>query len=99
MLHAVGRWILALSVLIAIFTLVAFAVDWSIFKLRGSPQSTVAISQFMTVPLKGDSTEYDFLGTLNVPCARALFPHGGMDPCWNLRRNPNRWVNVGKPSY
>jgi hypothetical protein len=53
----------------------------------------------MIVPLKGGKTEYDYLGTANVPCAVALFPHGGKDPCWNLRRNPNQWVNAGASSF
>lgn len=83
----------------AAVSLAAFAIDWTVYKLRGSPHSTVAVSQFMVIPLKGGNTEYDFLGTVNVPCAVALFPHGGQDPCWHLRRNPNRWVNVGAPSY
>ena len=99
MMRTLGQWTLRLAVAIAIVALVAFAVDWTVYKLRGSPASTVAVNQFMVIPLKGQKTEYDFLGTANVPCAQALFPHGGKDPCWNLRRSPNQWVNVGAPSY
>jgi len=99
MMRALGRWILRLILVFAIVALVAYGLDWTVYKLRGSPYSTVTVSQFMLVPLKGQKTEYDFLGTVNVPCVRALFPHGGKDPCWNLRRNPNQWVNVGTPSY
>jgi hypothetical protein len=95
MIRTFGRWILGLAVLLAAVSLVAYAADWTVFRLRGSPQSTVAVSAYMEVPLKGGKTEYDYLGTLNVPCAVALFPHGGKDPCWNLRRNPNQWVNAG----
>jgi hypothetical protein len=84
---------------VAILSLVAYAIDVAVYKLRGSPQSTVAVSQYMSIPLKGQKTEYDFLGTANVPCAEALFPHGGQDPCWHLRRNPNQWENVGTPAY
>ncbi|MGD1107117.1 MAG: hypothetical protein ABR865_08725 [Terracidiphilus sp.] len=95
MMRWLGHWVLRVLVAIAVLSLVAFAVDWTVYKLRGSPQSTVAVSQFMSVPLKGQTTEYDYLGTVNVPCAVALFPHGGRDPCWNLKRNPNQWVNAG----
>lgn len=99
MMRTLGRWVLGLAVLFAAISLVAFVLDWAVYKLRGSPQSTVAVSQYMEVPLKGGKTEYDYLGTLNVPCAAALFPHERMDPCWNLRRNPNQWEKVGTPAY
>jgi hypothetical protein len=95
MIRAIGRWIFVLVVLFAAVSLVAFIADWAVFKLRGSPQSMVAVSQYMQVGLKGGKTEYDYLGTQNVPCAVALFPHESMDPCWHLRRNPTQWVNAG----
>jgi len=91
MMRWLGRWALRVLVAIAVLSLMAFAVDWTVYKLRGSPHSTVAVSQFLQVPLKGGKTEDDYLGTVNVPCAVALFPQGGQDPCWNLRRNPNQW--------
>lgn len=99
MIRAIVRWIFALLVLFAAVSLVAFVLDWAVFKLRGSPQSTVAVSQYMEVGLKGGKTEYDYLGTSNVPCAVALFPHARMDPCWHLRRNPTQWVNAGASSF
>jgi hypothetical protein len=99
MMRWLGRWLLRIVVAIAAISLAAFAIDWTVYKLRGSPQSTVAVSQFMSVPLKGQATEYDFLGTVSVPCAVALFPQSGEDPCWYLRRNPNQWEKVGTPAY
>ncbi|MDR3798073.1 MAG: hypothetical protein P4K93_07975, partial [Terracidiphilus sp.] len=83
-----GMWLLRGLIGFAAFSLVVFAVDWTVFVLRGSPHSTVAVSRFMMVPLKGQKTEYDYLGTANVSCAVALFPQGGQDPCWHLKRNP-----------
>jgi hypothetical protein len=53
----------------------------------------------MSVPLKGQKTEYDFLGTENVACDLALFPHGGETPCWYLFSHSNHWENVGTPQY
>ena len=94
-----GMWLLRGLIGFAAFSLVVFAVDWTVFVLRGSPHSTVAVSRFMMVPLKGQKTEYDYLGTANVSCAVALFPQGGQDPCWHLKRNPNQWENVGAPQY
>lgn len=99
MMRWLGRGVLRVLVAIAAISLLAYAVDWTVYKLRGSPQSVVAVSQFLQVPLKGGKTEYDYLGTANVPCVVALFPHGGKDPCWNLRRNPNQWDKLGTPAY
>ena len=99
MMRWLGRWLLRVLLGVAAVSLVAYAADWTTYRLRGSPQSTVQVSQFMTIPLKGQKTEYDFLGTTSVSCAVALFPHGGEDPCWHLRRNPNQWENTGGPAY
>jgi len=59
-------------------------------QLRGSPSSTVTVNRFLSVPLKGNKIEYDYLGTADVACSVSLFPQGGQSPCWRLRRNPNQ---------
>jgi hypothetical protein len=94
-----GRWLMRALLAVAIVSLAAYAIDFAVYKLRGSPQSSVSVSRFMSIPLKGQKTEDDYLGTADVACAVALFPHGGQDPCWHLRRNPNQWENVGTPAY
>jgi hypothetical protein len=99
MMRTLGRWLMRVLLAVAIVSLAAYAIDFMVYKLRGSPHSTVAMSQYMSIPLKGQKTEYDFLGSASVPCAVALFPHGGQDPCWHLRRNPDQWENVGTPAY
>jgi hypothetical protein len=99
MMRVLGRWLLRALLAIATVSLAAFAVDFAVYKLRGSPQSTVQVSQYMSIPLKGQKTEYDYLGSANVACAVALFPHGGEDPCWHVRRNKDQWEKVGTPAY
>jgi len=94
-----GRWLLRALVSFAAVTLAAFALDFAVYKLRGSPQSQVIVNRFLSVPLKGQKTEYDFLGTANVPCVIALFPHSGESPCWYLQLHPNQWDNAGSPAY
>jgi hypothetical protein len=98
-MRVLGRWALRVLVSFAVVTLAAFALDWTVYKLRGSPQSQVTVSRFLSVPLKGQKTEYDFLGAANVPCVVALFPHGGDTPCWYLQLHPNQWDNAGSPAY
>jgi hypothetical protein len=87
-------WILRGLGILAALAIAAYVADATIYRLRGAPQSSVTVSRFMGVPLKGQKTEYDYLGTANVPCAAALFPQGGLSPCWHLRRNPNQWDNL-----
>jgi len=80
-------------VLVAGFVTV-YGGDWAVFKLRGSPQSTVTVSRYLTVPLKGNKLEFDYLGTSDVACSISLFPQAGQSPCWHLRRNPNQTTTL-----
>jgi hypothetical protein len=87
------RWAMRIGIgLVAAFIVVYFG-DWAVFKLRGSPHGSVAVNRYLTVPLKGNKQEYDYLGTLDVPCSVSLFPQGGQSPCWQLRRNQNQGMN------
>ncbi len=94
-----GGWILRVLAAFVVVVVVSFAIDWLLYVVEGSPQSSVAVSQFMSVPLKGQKTEYDYLGTADVACDLALFPHGGETPCWYLKSHSNQWENVGTPQY
>ena len=81
-----------MGVLIA--AIVLWASDWAIFTVRaahGDGYETVQVEQYLSTALKGNKTEYDFLGTAQVNCARALFPHGGAAPCWWQRRHRQQW--------
>jgi hypothetical protein len=98
-MRSFGMWLLRGLVGFAAVSFVVFAVDWTVYNFRGSPQSSVSVSQFMSVPLKGQKTEYDFLGTAIVACDVALFPHGGEDPCWYVKRHSSQWENLGTPQY
>jgi hypothetical protein len=98
-MHWLGVWILRVLAAFMAVVFVSFAIDWTLYVLQGSPQSSVTVNQFMSVPLKGQKTEYDFLGTANVACDLALFPHGGETPCWYLKSHSNQWENLGAPQY
>jgi hypothetical protein len=93
-LKIVGRWLFRVIVALMAATVVLYAIDWAAYKLTGSRQSTVTVSRTMVVPLNNKDQEYDYLGTSNVPCSISLFPQGGNDPCWYLRRHPTQTQNL-----
>jgi hypothetical protein len=66
---------------------IGYLGDWAVFSLRGKPMDTVSVNRFLSVPLKGNKTEFDYEGTQPVPCAESLFPQNGSSPCWYLKRH------------
>jgi hypothetical protein len=82
-----------LKILLAIAVLV-WVLDWAVFTVRaarGSGFDTVQVEEYLSTALKGNKQEYDYMGTVPVTCARALFPHGGASPCWWVRRHTTQW--------
>lgn len=90
MLRLIGRWLLRMTIALVILFAVVYLGDMIIYKLRGSPQSKVTVNRYVTVPLKGNKSEFDYQGTLDVPCSVSIFSQGDESPCWRLRRNPNQ---------
>jgi hypothetical protein len=86
------RWLQRLLVVLAAAFVVIYAGDWALYKLRGSPRSKVTVNRYVTIPLKGNKQEFDYLGSIDVPCSVSLFPQAGQAPCWQLRRNPNQGI-------
>lgn len=83
---------LALALITA--ALLLWAGDWAIFQVRsarGSGYDSVQVEQYLSTSLKGNKQEYDYMGTADVRCAQALFPHGGVAPCWWQRRHRQQW--------
>ncbi|MGA7525577.1 MAG: hypothetical protein WBW84_24230 [Acidobacteriaceae bacterium] len=68
--------------------------DWAVFHARaarGTAFDTVTVQEFLSTPLKGQKTEFDYVGTVPESCARSVFPHGGAPACWWLRRHTTQW--------
>jgi hypothetical protein len=87
-------WLRRGLLVVAVGFLAVYAGDWAVFKLRGSPVSKVTVNRYVTIPLKGNKQEFDFIGTSDVGCSMSLFSQGGQDPCWKLRRNPNQGTTL-----
>ena len=83
------RWLIKIVAALAVIFALVYVGDWAVYKLRGSPQSKVTVNRFVTIPQKARKSEFDFLGTLDEPCAVALFPQGDESACWQLRRHPD----------
>jgi hypothetical protein len=84
------RWLQWLAVVLVAGFVAVYGGDWAVFRLRGSPLSKVTVNRYLNIPLKGNKTEIDYLGTQDVPCSISLFPQAGDSPCWQLRRNANQ---------
>lgn len=94
MYRLLGRWLVIVLFGFALCFVTTWVADWAIFQLRGKPASTITVHRYMGVPLKGQKTEFDFLGDFAVPCSISLFPQSGHDPCWYLSRHANQWENL-----
>jgi hypothetical protein len=88
------RWMKRVVLVLLVGFVAVYGGDWAVFKLRGSPISKVTVTRYLTIPLKGNKQEFDYLGTLDVPCSVSLFPQAGQSPCWQLRRNASQNVKV-----
>jgi hypothetical protein len=70
-----------------------YLIDWALLRVKaahGAGFGTVQVEEYLSTPLKGGKSEYDFVGTQPEPCAHAIFPHGAT-PCWWLIRHTTRW--------
>jgi hypothetical protein len=92
MMRLLMVWLGRVLVVLAAVFVVLYAGDWAVYKLHGSPQSSVTINRYVTIPLKGNKQEFDYLGSMDMPCSVSLFPQAGQAPCWQLRRNPNQGI-------
>ena len=88
------RWLRRIVVVLIAAFVALFCGDWAVYKMRGSPQGSVTVNRTLVVPLKGNKSEYDYLGSSDVPCSVSMFSQGGESPCWQLRRHQNQNTNL-----
>lgn len=73
--------------------LLIYLLDWALLRIKmahGAGYGAVQVDVYLSTPLKGNKSEYDYLGSQPEPCAHALFPHGA-PPCWWLSTHTSRW--------
>ena len=88
------RWLQRVLVISIAASVALYAGDWAVYRLRGSPQSRVTVNRYLSIPLKGNKTEYDYLGSAAVGCSVSIFPQDGESACWQLRRHPNETTKM-----
>ncbi len=89
---------LSLVLIVVGITVLAFIVDFGVFRLRvitnRDPYGSVVVSHYLAVPQKNGKTQFIFDPPISETCVNALFPHGGMQACWYLRRNPEQRTDI-----
>jgi hypothetical protein len=71
-----------------------YFADWAQLGLQMAHHAgvgAVTVNQYLATPLKGHKEEYDYLGSVDQPCVRSIFPHNDDQPCWWLERHKNQW--------
>jgi len=94
MMRWLMHWLRRVVLVLAVVFVATYAGDFAAFKLRGSPQSIITVNRYVTIPLKGNKQEFDYLGSMPVPCSVSLFPQAALTPCWQLRRHVNQGTNL-----
>jgi len=89
-----------LSLLLAALgiALLVYGVDLAVFRIRvagnRNPYGSVVVSHSYAILQKNGKTTYIFDPPQPEICVNAMFPHGGMQPCWYLSRHPEQRTNI-----
>ena len=88
------RWTERVLLGLVIAAAITYAADWIVWRVKaahGAGFGTVEVDYSLGTPLKGNKEEYDYLGSEPQACSLSLFPHGGAQACWWLKRHSSVW--------
>jgi hypothetical protein len=89
---------LAIVLFVLATALLAFGVDFAVFRVRlamdRNPYGSVVVTRYYAVAQKNGKTQFIFDPPAPEACVRALFPHSGVLPCWYLNRYPEQRTNI-----
>jgi hypothetical protein len=92
------RILLGIPVLLLGTTVLTYGVDLGLFRLRvamkRNPYGSVVVSHYYAVLQKNGKTQFIFDPPAPETCVNTLFPHSAMQPCWCLRRHPERRTDI-----
>lgn len=86
-----------LIITILLLTTVYVTDDLSLrFRIPRSrePFASVEVKRYYAVPLKNHKTEIMPLDPETETCVQSVFPHFGYSPCWYVRRNRRKQINM-----
>jgi hypothetical protein len=79
-------------------TLLAYAVDYAVFRYRVAtnrqPYGQITVTSYDAVAQKSGKTEFIFNPPEAQTCVHALFPRQGYVPCWYLQRHTEQRTNI-----
>ncbi|SRR5579862_3370428 len=92
------RIFLAFVLFVLATALLAFGLDFAVFRLRlatnRNPYGSVVVTRYYAVAQKNGKTQFIFDPPASEVCVHALFPHSGVWPCWYLTRYPEQRTNI-----
>jgi hypothetical protein len=59
-----------------------------------SPYGSVTVNVYYAVPQKNGKMEYDFQSSQPEVCVNSVFSHAGYAPCWYLRRQSDKQIQL-----
>ena len=78
--------------------LLAYVLDFGLLRIRvatnRTPYGSVVVTRYYAILQKSGKTQFIFEPPQPETCVNALFPHGGMRPCWYLNRHPEQRTNI-----
>lgn len=78
--------------------ILAFLVDYSVFRLRAftgrQAYGSVVVRRYYAVLQKNGKTVFIFNPPEPWTCVNSLFPHGGYQPCWYLAQHPEQRTDI-----
>ncbi|HWC00834.1 MAG TPA: hypothetical protein VG672_29210 [Bryobacteraceae bacterium] len=84
-------------IVVVSLTVVYVADDLSLrFRIPRSrePFASVEVKRYYAVPLKNHKTEIMPLDPETQQCVQSPFPHFGYAPCWYVRRNRRKQIDM-----
>jgi hypothetical protein len=91
------RW-LRLSFFILLLCIGLYVCDYLSVRYRitksRDPFGVVKIRRYLAIPLKNGKTEFAFQEPETQVCVNSLFPHMGYNPCWYVKRNNVKRIDM-----
>ncbi|MGA8622469.1 MAG: hypothetical protein WB660_28600 [Candidatus Sulfotelmatobacter sp.] len=89
--HFLKRVIIVGLLSVTGLTLLAFVVDYCVFRYRVAtnrqPFGKITVTSYDAVQQKNGKTQFIFNPPQAQTCVHSLFPQGGLVPCWYLQRH------------